>query len=164
MMDQKFVYVVYNIKHLWVIMWDIFKSTNNTTTILFPTQFWELLYTYHVIKQCTEKEKNFTFKCFINNWIKLISKLCFSVYYILICTCRYGWILISCLNWKLQLFMCFWIIKCIFNHLIHHIFLSHWILNPKYPYHCILCIYTWKIASSLWGIKHIVLHHMYIFA
>jgi hypothetical protein len=28
----------------------------NTTTILFPTQLWELLYTYHVIKQCTEKE------------------------------------------------------------------------------------------------------------
>jgi hypothetical protein len=26
------------------------------TTILFPTQLWELLYTYHVIKQCTEKE------------------------------------------------------------------------------------------------------------
>ena len=33
-------------------MWHIFTSTNNTTTILFPT----LLYTYHVIKQCTEKE------------------------------------------------------------------------------------------------------------
>jgi len=30
--------------------------TNNTTAILVPTQFWELLYTYHVIKQCTEKE------------------------------------------------------------------------------------------------------------
>jgi hypothetical protein len=29
---------------------------HNTTTILFPTQLWELLYTYHVIKQCTEKE------------------------------------------------------------------------------------------------------------
>jgi hypothetical protein len=28
----------------------------HTTTILFPTQLWELLYTYHVIKQCTEKE------------------------------------------------------------------------------------------------------------
>jgi hypothetical protein len=27
-----------------------------TTTILFPTQLWELLFTYHVIKQCTEKE------------------------------------------------------------------------------------------------------------
>jgi hypothetical protein len=37
-------------------MWHIFTSTNNTTTILFPTQIWELLYTYHVIKQCTEKE------------------------------------------------------------------------------------------------------------
>ena len=23
---------------------------------MFPTQLWELLYTYHVIKQCTEKE------------------------------------------------------------------------------------------------------------
>jgi hypothetical protein len=56
MMDQKFVYVVHNIKHLWVIIWHIFTSTNNTTTILFPTQLWELLYTYHVIKQCTEKE------------------------------------------------------------------------------------------------------------
>jgi hypothetical protein len=56
MMDQEFVYVVHNIKHLWVIMWHIFTSTNNTTTILFPTQLWELLYTYHVIKQCTEKE------------------------------------------------------------------------------------------------------------
>ena len=47
---------MHNIKHLWVIMWHIFTSTNNTTTILFPTQLWELLYTYHVIKQCTEKE------------------------------------------------------------------------------------------------------------
>jgi hypothetical protein len=38
-------------------MWHIFTSTNNTTTILFPTQLWGLLYTYHVIhKQCTEKE------------------------------------------------------------------------------------------------------------
>jgi hypothetical protein len=36
-------------------MWHIFTSTNNTTTILLPTQLWELLYTY-VIKQCTEKE------------------------------------------------------------------------------------------------------------
>jgi hypothetical protein len=52
-MDQK--YAVYNIKHLWVIMWHIFTSSNNTTTILFPTQFWALLYTY-VIKQYTEKE------------------------------------------------------------------------------------------------------------
>jgi hypothetical protein len=43
MMDQKFVYVVHNIKHLWVIMWHIFTSTNNTTTILFSTQLWELL-------------------------------------------------------------------------------------------------------------------------
>jgi hypothetical protein len=52
MMDQKFVYEVHNIKHLWVIMWHIFtNSTNNTTTILFPTQLWELLNTYHVIKQ-----------------------------------------------------------------------------------------------------------------
>jgi hypothetical protein len=56
MMDQKFVYVVHNIKHICVIMWHIFTSTNNTTTILFPTQLWELLCTYHVIKQCTEKE------------------------------------------------------------------------------------------------------------
>jgi hypothetical protein len=55
-MDQKFVYVVHNIKHLWVIMWHIFTSTNNTTTIVFPTQLWELLCIYHVIKQCTEKE------------------------------------------------------------------------------------------------------------
>jgi hypothetical protein len=37
-------------------MWHIFTSTNNTKTILFPTQLWELLYTYHVIKQCIEKE------------------------------------------------------------------------------------------------------------
>ena len=37
-------------------MLHIFTSTNNTTIILFRTQFWELLYTYHVIKQCTEKE------------------------------------------------------------------------------------------------------------
>ena len=37
-------------------MWHIFASTNNTTTILFPTQLWELLYTYHVIEQCTQKE------------------------------------------------------------------------------------------------------------
>jgi hypothetical protein len=55
-MEHNFVYVEHNIKHLWVIMWHIFTSTNNTTTILFPTQLWELLYTYHVIKQCTEKE------------------------------------------------------------------------------------------------------------
>ena len=55
MMYQTFVYVVHNIKHLWVIMWHIFTSSNNTTTILFPTQFWALLYTY-VIKQYTEKE------------------------------------------------------------------------------------------------------------
>ena len=56
MIDHKFVYAVHDIKHLWVIMWHIFTSTNNATTILFPTQLWELLYTYHVIKQCTEKE------------------------------------------------------------------------------------------------------------
>jgi hypothetical protein len=56
MIDQKFVYVVHNIKHLWVIMWHIFTRTNNTTTIVFPTQLWELLCTYHVIKQCTDKE------------------------------------------------------------------------------------------------------------
>jgi hypothetical protein len=56
MMDQKFVYVVHSIKHPWVIMWHIFTSTNNATTILFPTQLWELLCTYHVIKQCTEEE------------------------------------------------------------------------------------------------------------
>ena len=36
-------------------MGHIFTSTNNTTTILLPTQLWELLYTY-VIKQCIEKE------------------------------------------------------------------------------------------------------------
>ena len=56
MIDQRFVYAVHDIKHISVIMWHIFTSTNNTTTILFPTQLWELLYTYHVIKQCTEKE------------------------------------------------------------------------------------------------------------
>jgi hypothetical protein len=28
--------VGHNIKHLWVIMWHVFTSTNNTTTILFP--------------------------------------------------------------------------------------------------------------------------------
>jgi hypothetical protein len=106
MMDQKFVYVVHNIKHLWVIMWHIFTSTNNTTTILFPTQLWELLYIYHVIKQCTEKETTslsnvlLTIKLNYLHDLKIMS--CFSVYYILICTCRYGWILISCLNWKLQ--------------------------------------------------------------
>jgi hypothetical protein len=65
MMDQKFVYVVHNIKHLWIIMWNIFSSINNTTTILFPTQLCELLYTYHVIKQCTEKETTSQFV--INN-------------------------------------------------------------------------------------------------
>jgi hypothetical protein len=36
MMDQKFVYVVHNIKHIWVIMWHIFTSTNDTTTNCFP--------------------------------------------------------------------------------------------------------------------------------
>jgi hypothetical protein len=40
---------------------------------------------------------------------------------------------------------------------------DQWILNPKYPYHCILWIFTWKISSRLWGIKHIALHHMHIF-
>ena len=54
-MDQKFVYVVHSITHLWV-MWHIITSTNNTTAILFPTQLWELLYMYHVITQCTETE------------------------------------------------------------------------------------------------------------
>jgi hypothetical protein len=59
--------VVHNIKYLWVIIWYIFTSTNNTTTILFPTQLWELLYTYHVIKQCTEKETTSLsiLKCYI---------------------------------------------------------------------------------------------------
>ena len=66
MMDQKFVYVVHNIKDRWVIlMWHIFTSTNNATTILFPTQLWELLYTYHVIKQCTEKETTSLLNCFL---------------------------------------------------------------------------------------------------
>ena len=37
--------VVHNIKPLWVIMWHIFTRTNNTTTILFPMQLWELLCT-----------------------------------------------------------------------------------------------------------------------
>ena len=106
LMYQKFVYVVHNIKHLWVIVWHIFTGTNNTTTILFPTQLWELLSTYHVIKQCTEKETTslsnvlLTIKLNYLHDLKIMS--CFSVYYILICTCRYGWILISCLNWKLQ--------------------------------------------------------------
>jgi hypothetical protein len=50
------VYLLFFLYHLWVIMWHIFKSTNNATTIFFPTQLWELLYTYNVIKQCTEKE------------------------------------------------------------------------------------------------------------
>jgi hypothetical protein len=31
-------------------MWHIFTSTNNTTTILFPTQLWELLYTYKIFQ------------------------------------------------------------------------------------------------------------------
>jgi hypothetical protein len=56
-MDQKFVYVVHNIKHLWVIMWHIFTSINNTTTILFPTQLWELLYTYHVLNNVLKKKQ-----------------------------------------------------------------------------------------------------------
>jgi hypothetical protein len=55
--DKLYQIMFYRVhKHLWVIMWHIFTSTNNTATILFPTQLWELLYTYHVIKQCTEKE------------------------------------------------------------------------------------------------------------
>jgi hypothetical protein len=116
------------------IKWHIFTSTNNTTIILFPTQLWEVLYTYHVIKQCTEKETTSLLICLLT--IKLSS---WSQNYVSMftasrkSTCRYGWILISCLNWKLQLFMCFWIIKYIFNHLIHHIFLSlitaYWIQN-----------------------------------
>jgi hypothetical protein len=89
-MDEKFVYictktVVHNIKLLWVIMWHIFTSTNNTT-ILFPTQLWELLYTYHVIKQCTEKEATSlsNFLLTIKLIISMISKLCFSAYRILL--------------------------------------------------------------------------------
>ena len=84
--------------------------------------------------------------------ISMISKLCFSVYCILICICRYGWIPISCLTWKLQLFMCQSLNSS------HLSVFDHWILNPKYPYHCILWIYTSLIAS-----RHIVLHHMHIF-
>ena len=56
-------------------MWHIFTSANNTTTILLPTQLWELLYTYHVIKQCTEKEKNCTFKFFINKYYIILNYL-----------------------------------------------------------------------------------------
>jgi hypothetical protein len=52
-------------------MWHIFTSTNTTTTILFPTQLWELLYTYHVIKQCPEKETTSLSIFFINNEITL---------------------------------------------------------------------------------------------
>jgi len=66
-MDQKFVYVVHNMKHLWVIRWHIFTSTNDTTTLLFPTQLLELLYTDHVIKQCTEKETTSLSNFVINN-------------------------------------------------------------------------------------------------
>jgi hypothetical protein len=65
MMDQKFVYVVHNMKHL--IRWHIFTSTNDTKTILFPTQLLELLYTHHVIKQCTEKETTSLSNFVINN-------------------------------------------------------------------------------------------------
>jgi hypothetical protein len=110
MMDQKFVYVVHNIKHIWVIMWHFFTST---TIILFPTQLWELLCTYHVIKQCTEKET--TSLSILLLTIKLNHLHDFNI--MLQCLLHlniymwYGWILISCLNWKLQLFMCFWIIK-----------------------------------------------------
>ena len=109
--------VVHNIKHLWVIMWHIFTSTNNTTTIVFPSQLWELLYTYHVIKQCTEKEttslSNFILTIKLNylHDLKIMFQYLLHCILICTCTCRYGWILISCLNWKLQLFMCFWIIK-----------------------------------------------------
>ena len=80
-MNQKFVYVVHNIKHLWVIMWHILTSTNNNTTILFPTQLWELLYTYHVIKQCTEKETTLLSIFFINmegNFANFFFFICFS--------------------------------------------------------------------------------------
>jgi hypothetical protein len=48
--------IPYSLLAIFLIMWHIFTSTNNTTAILFPTQLWELLCTYHVIKQCTEKE------------------------------------------------------------------------------------------------------------
>ena len=93
MNDQMFVYVVHNIKHLWVIMWHIFTSTYNTTTILFPTQLWELLYTYHVIKQCTEKEttllSNFVLTIKLNYLLDLkIMLQC--ILDLLIYTCRYG--------------------------------------------------------------------------
>ena len=88
-MDQNFVYAVHNIKHLLVIMWHIFTSTNNTTTIVFPTQLWELLYIYHVIKQCTEKEtfspSNDSLTIKLNYLHDL--KIMFGVYCILICTC-----------------------------------------------------------------------------
>jgi hypothetical protein len=67
MMDQKFVYVVHNMKHIWVVRWHIFTSTNNTTTIVFPTQLLELLYTYRVIKHWTEKETTSLSNFVINN-------------------------------------------------------------------------------------------------
>jgi hypothetical protein len=113
MMDQKFVHVVHNIKHPWVIMWHIFTSTNNTTTILFPTQLWELLCTYHVIKQCTEKETTSLSKFVLTIKLNYLHDLKIMLQCLLHLNMYmwYGWILISCLNWKLQLFICFWIIK-----------------------------------------------------
>ena len=63
MMDLKFVYVVHNIKHLWVIMWHIFTSTNNTTTILFPTQLWNC-YTHIMSLNNVLKKKQLHFHFF----------------------------------------------------------------------------------------------------
>jgi hypothetical protein len=63
----------------------------------------------------------------------MISKLCFSVYCILICTCTYDWILISCLNWKLQLCMCFWIIKKFESEVV------------SFSVHCLM---TWYVYNS----------------
>ena len=83
MMDQKFVYVVHNMKHLWVIMWHIFKSTNNATTILFPTQLWELLYTYNVIKQCTEKETTSLSNFFLTIKLNYLHDLKIMIQYLL---------------------------------------------------------------------------------
>ena len=58
MMDQKFMYVVHNIKHLWVIMWHIFTSTNNTTTILFPNCYTHIISLNNVLKK---KQLHFKF-------------------------------------------------------------------------------------------------------
>ena len=74
-------------------------------------------YTHNMSLNNLLKKKQLHFHFFLLLTIKLNYlhdlKIMFSVYCILICSCtyRHGWILMFVVNWKLQLFMSFWIIN-----------------------------------------------------